>query len=79
MLEKAIIALGCLIGAAAGYGFYLAAEQLSLPSLLFFIVDLFGVMAGSVIFGLLAIPVATGLLVLGIDWCFPKRPEPPGR
>ena len=63
MLEKAIIALGCLIGAAAGYGFYLAAEQLSLPSLLFFIVDLFGVMAGSVIFGLLAIPVATGLLV----------------
>ncbi len=79
MHEKAIIALGCLIGAAAGCGFYLAADQLRLPALLFFLVDLFGVLAGSVIFGLLSIPVAVGLLVLAIDWCFPQRPEPPGR
>lgn len=79
MHEKAIIALGCLIGAAAACGFYLAAEQLSLPPLLFFLVDVFGVLAGSVIFGLLSIPLAIGLLVLAIDWCFPQRPEPPGR
>jgi hypothetical protein len=46
---------------------------------LFFLVDVFGVLARSVIFGLLSIPVAIGLLVLAIDRCFPQRPEPPGR
>ncbi len=79
MLERAIIVLGCLIGLAAGYSFYLAADQLRLPALLFFIVDLFGTLPGAIVAGLLTVPVAVGLLVLGIDWCFPEQPEPPGR
>ncbi len=79
MLERAIIALGCLIGAAAGCGFYLAAEQLRLPALLFFIVDVFGHLPAAIITGLLSVPVAVGMLVIVIDWCFPQRREPPAR
>lgn len=73
MLEKAIIALGGLIGAGAGLAFYYAAEHLRLPALLFAIVDLFGVIAGSVVFGLLTVPVAIGVLVLVIDWILPVQ------
>ena len=73
MLEKAIIALGGLIGAGAGLIFYYAAEHLRLPALLFAIVDLFGVAIGSLLFGLLAAPVAIGALVLLIDWILPAQ------
>lgn len=73
MLEKAIIAVGGLIGAGAGLAFYYAAEHLRLPALLFAIVDVFGVTIGSVLFGLLAAPVAIGVLVLLIDWILTVR------
>lgn len=73
MLEKAIIALGGLIGLGAGLSFYYAAEHLSLPALLFAMVDVFGVTTGSVLFGLLAVPVAIGALVLLIDWILPVQ------
>jgi hypothetical protein len=73
VLEKAIIAIGGLIGAGAGLVFYYVAKHLQLPALLFAIVDVFGVTIGSVIFGLLVAPVAMGAQVLLIDWILPVQ------
>jgi hypothetical protein len=78
MLEKAVIVLGGLIGLAAGLSFYHLAEHLRLPALLFAIVDLFGIIAGSVVVGLFSVPVAIGVLVLLADWIFPARGSPEG-
>jgi hypothetical protein len=73
VLEKAIIVLGGLIGVGAGPSFYHAVQHLRLPALLFGIVDLFGVLAGSVAVGLLAAPAAIGALVMLVDWIFPSQ------
>lgn len=76
MLERAIVAIGGLAGLGAGLLFYYTAQQLSLPALLFGIVDLFGVVAGSVVVGLLAVPIAIGGLVLLADWILPSQQGP---
>jgi membrane protein implicated in regulation of membrane protease activity len=76
MLEKIVLAVGCLIGIVAGLAFYSAVEQLSLPAPLFFIVDIFGVLAGSILVGLCSILIAVGILVLAVDRFFSDRETP---
>jgi hypothetical protein len=73
MLEKFIIGLGCIVGIIAGFSFYLVADQLRLPALLFFIVDIFGVIPGSLFVGLFSAPVAIGTMTLGTEMIFPQQ------
>jgi hypothetical protein len=73
VLERVLIVTGGLAGLGAGLLFYYTAQHLSLPALLFGIVDLFGVVAGSVVVGLVAVPIAIGALVLLVDWVFPSQ------
>ncbi|MEY4952061.1 MAG: hypothetical protein RL299_485, partial [Pseudomonadota bacterium] len=67
MLERVIVVIGGLAGLGTGLLFYYTAQYLSLPALLFGIVDLFGVVAGSVVVGLFAAPIVIGGLVLLVD------------
>ena len=73
MLEKFIIGLGCIIGIIAGVSFYLTAQQLSLPAILFFIVDVFGIIPGALFVGIFSVPVSIGVLALGIELVFPQQ------
>jgi hypothetical protein len=73
VLERVIIVIGALVGFASGLLFYYAAQHLSLPTLLFGIVDLFGVVTGSVVVGLIASPIAIGALVILVDWISPAQ------
>lgn len=72
MLEKAILAVGCVIGIGSGMLFYWTVDHLRLPAPVFFVVDLFGALAGSIVVGLLSVPVAIGILVIVIDRIFAK-------
>jgi hypothetical protein len=67
MLEKTILILGSVVGIGSGVLFYWTVDHLWLPAPIFFVVDLFGTLAGSVLVGLLSAPVAAGILVLVID------------
>jgi hypothetical protein len=73
VLERVIVVIGGLIGLGSGLLFYDTAQHLSLPGLLFGIVDLLGVVAGSVLVGLCAVLIAIGGLVLLIDWIIPSQ------
>jgi hypothetical protein len=73
VLERVIVVIGGLAGLGTGLLFYYTAQYLSLPALLFGIVDLFGVVAGSVVVGLFAAPIVIGGLVLLVDWFFPSK------
>ncbi len=70
MQEKAVLMLASAIGIAAGVLFYRSVDVLSLPPLVFFVVDRFGLLPGSILVGLLSVPVAVGLIVLVIEWVF---------
>lgn len=71
--EKVIVAIGGLVGLGASLLFYHTAQHLSLPALLFGIVDLFGLLVGSAVVGLFATPIAIGALVILVDWIFPSE------
>ena len=73
--EKVIVGVGGLIGLGASLLFHHTAQHLSLPALLFGIVDLFGLLAGSAIVGLFAAPIAIGVLVILVDWIFPSEQD----
>ena len=79
MLEKAILALGCMIGVGSGMLFYWTVEHLSLPAPIFFVIDLLGALAGSIVVGLLSVPVAIGILVIVIDCMFTQDESEKGR
>jgi hypothetical protein len=73
VLERVIVAIGGLVGLGSGLLFYCTAEHLRLPALIFGIVDFFGVLAGSVVVGLFAAPIAIGALVMLVDWLSPSQ------
>lgn len=74
MLEKLLLAWGALFGLASGALFYHFLDWLSLPALLYALVDLLGPAIAAGIVGLISAPIGMGLAVLTIDALWPENP-----
>jgi hypothetical protein len=74
VLEKLLLAWGALFGLASGALFYHFLERLSLPGLLYALVDLLGPAATAAMVGLIAGLIGMGLAVLAIGALWPEKP-----
>jgi hypothetical protein len=74
MLEKLLLAWGALFGLASGALFYHFLDRLSLPGLIYVLVDAFGPAIAAAVVGLISAPIGAGLAVIAIGMLWPEVP-----
>lgn len=72
-MEKIVIGLGVLTGALAGFAFFSLWRDVPLPGFLFFLVDVFGPLIASIVFGAIAAIAASFAFALLIDTLWPTK------